>query len=641
MLIPVEVESANAFILRAREVLARPDTHLYVDTSLVMWLTAVGPTSRSAFLDWASTIGDRIHVPAWTIQEYYRHHRSRTLVTDVAEKCFAAEKAVSEFSVHMRIYADGPLVANQPEMAFIKELDDVRERAAKAIKIARSWNYEDAAAEVIAWMNDRALAKTRAFDSFDQLKRRGNVRYGHQVPPGFEDAHKQTNRYGDLIFWDDVVADARERHAPVVVVLTKDRKKDWFFSRPASEVGEDLKRLRGMWDPVPVPHPMLSFEMRSCANAEILLIDELYLGAIMWSTDKQRFGRLAAVSFGMNLDRLAAEIAPPPSIAARAAKRAADDTTSLQMGMDIVKAAKATQQGAPVANILASLEGEAPAVEEAIEGFTPERTRALSVEDIAGLSRRLYEGALSGPSAAAAFARRLLNSVDQMDASRASAIVGGMLVGAYLDNGAPRDRPVGQLLQEVFEWRVDPGIARTVAALKRDLKRLRSPALYLPSPNSNPIQVRIVASGSNTTTPVAVGQIYVGLQAVLVETASEPALLLTSLMGGAKEATVSDLVSTIGRHYGAPLDLLRLVDAGRDELRTILNTTGVDRFDPARLPARAADEAPAGTVAVVASPEEATPAQERHEDDRAEQDAPGAREDEDPADDDEDEGDLI
>ena len=79
LLIPLQVESAEDFLARAAAAIADPGTHIYVDTSLAMWLTVVGPASRAAFIDWTSTVPGRIHVPAWTLQEYYRHHRARTL----------------------------------------------------------------------------------------------------------------------------------------------------------------------------------------------------------------------------------------------------------------------------------------------------------------------------------------------------------------------------------------------------------------------------------------------------------------------------------------------------------------------------------------------------------------------------------
>jgi len=587
MLIPVSVETAEDFIGRAKDRLAEENTHVYVDTSMLMWLTAVGPSSRAVFIDWASTLGERIHVPTWSVHEYYRHHQRRSQVNEIAEKCSAVEKALKDLKSHMRVYADGPLVPERPDMTFQRDLEAASEHVENAIKLAQAWDYDAAALEVIAWMNSRALATTGVFERFADLKQRGSVRYGHEVPPGFEDGHKGVNRFGDLIFWEDVIGDAGARPATTAVVLTRDRKKDWFFSGLEGEPGEELRRLRGRWNPVPVAHPMLTLEMSAKARADLLLLDELYLGGVMWLTDKHRFGRLAAVTFGMDLARLEAATKPAPGIAERAAKRDAKQTIGYAEANRVIKAAKADEERAAILDILASLDGGAPSVEAALTALTPDSLNVMDFEDLAVLAKRLYDGASAGPSAKAAAARRLLDAVDHLDAQHASAVVGGMIIAAYVENGVPRSEPTGQLLQELLEWRLDTGVTRVVEASARELQRLRSPAPYLPSVSTTPIEVRIESSESNTTTPVAIGQIYIGLQGLLVDPPLQPDASLSMILGGVEVATVGEIVSAVGRHFGFPINQLHVADADHTEERTILSTTGLDRFEPLRLPVSA------------------------------------------------------
>lgn len=601
MLIPVEFETAEDFIARAQAALTDPNTHVYIDTSMLMWLTAVGPSSRAVFLDWTTTLADRIHVPAWAAHEYYRHYQKRTQVNEIAEKCQAVDKALKDLKSHMRVYADGPLVPDKPEMSFASDLQAAAEHVESAMKVAQAWDYDTAAAEVIGWINLHALSTTGVFESFADLKRRGGARYGHGVPPGYEDAHKGVNRFGDLIFWEDVVADARAKAATKAVVLTRDRKQDWFFSGLQTEPGENLRRLKGKWDPVPVAHPMLTLEIRNTANAELILLDELYMGGVMWLTDKVRFGRLAAVTFGMDLARLEAATSEPPGIAKRAAKRDAVDTIGMSEGTSIVKAARENLDTDAVTQVLAGLQGQAPEVEATIEAFTAETITAMTATDLTVLAMRLFDDAHRGPSPAVALARRLMDGIDKVDALHASAIVGGMLYAAYFENGVARPAPVGQLLQELLEWRVDKGVERALAAVTRELKRVRSPALYRPSSSTEWIDVRIDASDSVATTPVAVGQVFVGPQGVLVDQPVEPGLLLTNLLGGTEQATVAQLLTAIGLHHGIPLAILRVIDAEAEEARTILSTTGLDRFEPLRQPLRPEDVAPAD--ATPASPD--------------------------------------
>lgn len=606
MLIPVEVETAEDFIARAQAALVDPSTHVYIDTSLLMWLTAVGPSSRAVFIDWTSTMAARIHVPAWSVHEYYRHHHRKTQVLEIADKCAAVEKALKDLKSHMRVYADGPLVPEMAEMSFVADLNDAAEHVSNAMKVALGWNYDAAASEVIGWMNAHALEHTGVFDGFASLKQRGSVRYSHEVPPGFEDGHKGVNRFGDLMFWEDVIADARTRTATTAVVLTRDRKKDWFFSGLDTETSEDLRRLRGKWNPVPVAHPMLTLEMRTVANAQLILLDELYMGGVMWLADKTRFGRLAAVTFGMDLARLEAETRGPPTVVERAAKRDAIDTLGVAGALDIIKASRADLDSAAVMEVLRALNGQAPEVQALIESFTAMSIAAMNAADLAVLAKRLYDIAHDGPSAAATFARRLLDSIDQIDAIHASAIVGGMLVAAYFEDGVPRPAPVGQLLQEVLAWRLDRGVERTIAALARELRRMRSPALYYPSASADMMEIRIEASESVVTTPVAVGQIFVGPQGVLVNPPIQPDLALSAMLGGADRTTVSELVSTIAMHHGIPLASLSVIDADGDEARTILSSTGLDRFEPLRQPKRSADEVKSAKLTARATLTDAT-----------------------------------
>lgn len=610
MLIPAENESAESFIARARALLSDNDTHAYMDTSMAMWLTALGSNSRACFFDWAETLGDRLHVPAWTVQEFYRHHQNRTQPKNIAAKCAAVEKAIEELAAHMRIYADGPLVPGEPEVAFMAELDAAREKMLEATRYARSWDYDAAAGETIEWLNARALKTTAVFKGFSDLKRRGSERYRHDVPPGFEDGRKGKNRYGDLLFWEDVLADSLAQKAKTTVILTRDRKIDWFYSSLEAQVGPELKSLAGKWNPIPVPHPLLTLEMRSVADAELLLVDERYLGAIMWSEDRDRFGRLAAVSFGRDLEWLEAKLAPPPSVAARSAKRLPNDSVGL---LQVVKMLKAVGGEIPEEAIrrVEALTGEAPAIDEALEAYTPESVSEFDVGFLAALSRHVYERAPEDPSPTRALAERLIDLIDQVPASHASAIVGGMLTAAYYREGRiTRDRPAGTLLQKVLAWRYDAGIARVLERLRRQLIDASSPALWLPTADADPIIIRLETSDAVKTDPASVGQIYVGRQSVMVNAGADPEQGLRHALGGAQQATTEQIVRATAFHFGIPVDALRLADGAPDELRTIPTILGFDQFNQGRLPIRASESAAEGRIdAGVVAPDEVVQAQ--------------------------------
>ena len=391
MLIPLQAESAEAFLTRAAAAIADPGTQIYVDTSLAMWMTVVGPASRAAFFDWTSTIPGRIHVPAWTLQEYYRHHRAKTLKTDIISRCVAVMKATAEFRTEMRLIADGSLLPGEPEAAFLGRLECVEDELRALCAAAKAWDYEVASGEVIGWMNRNALTVSGIFAEFAQLRETGRARYAHDVPPGYEDRRKGLNRYGDLLFWQDVIADARRKHAARVVVLTRDRKEDWYESAPEPEVGPALRRLRSRWEPVPSPHPMLTFEMRTGSGCELILLDELYLGAVLWRADKARYGRFAAAALSMNAEKLSSELAPPPHVRVRAAARQAEDRITASKALTLVRGALEQAPDGKALEILAALGGDAPAAEQAVDLLTPGWICAQNGR----VSRRLAGGSMT------------------------------------------------------------------------------------------------------------------------------------------------------------------------------------------------------------------------------------------------------
>jgi hypothetical protein len=495
-------------------------------------------------------------------------------------------KAVANFKSQVRLIADGPLLPGEPEAVYLNKIDGVQSELLSLTRAAKAWNYNEASAEVIGWMNAHALDSSGIFARFDRLKEAGGARYAHDVPPGYEDRRKGLNRYGDLLFWQDVVADAQRRAAGRVIVLTRDRKEDWYGTAPEPEVGPALRRLKSRWEPVPSPHPMLSFEIRTQAGCELLLLDELYLGALLWRADKNRFGRFSAVALTMSAEKLSNELAPPPSPQMRAATRQADDRISPTQALELVRGALEQPPSAAQLDMLEALGGDAPIAEQTTDRITPDWVGLQDGATLASFSRQVFDLAATAQPFATWATRRLLDIVDQMDAEHASAVVGGMLAAAFYDNAAPRNRPAGHLLQEVYAWAVDPGCERILKLLASRLRAVHSAAVVLPDGIRASLDVRLEASDAVATVPPTLGQLYLGAQAILTEQAVGDEVRLRDLLGGRQEATVGEIVDAVGRHYGVPLECLASVKSDHDESWSVGEATGMERFGPLNQPTR-------------------------------------------------------
>ncbi|MER9602770.1 PIN-like domain-containing protein [Mesorhizobium sp. M0243] len=297
------------FIERVDAALRSPASFVYIDTSFLMWLTKIGPTSRAEFFKWLDgACPGRVAVPTWSLHELYRHHVENRLVADVDEQIKKLNKLIGEsFSTVWTLF-DEPLSgasspAQQREQArdAYREVRTVTDRAA-----AWKGGYERNAREVIEFANERALKGGEIFDRFSSIETLADARFTGRIPPGFQDKRKReidtendsgddvlvgSNRWGDLVFWQEILEHARVHRVRIVAVLTKDLKNDWRMAGKLPVRGD----LEGSAVGAQPPHPMLSFEAARTGHAnEVVLLDQVRVAELMKRTTDNVAGFVSA-----------------------------------------------------------------------------------------------------------------------------------------------------------------------------------------------------------------------------------------------------------------------------------------------------------------------------------------------------------
>src|SRR5689334_9824254 len=110
MQIPIEFESSTDFSVRVATLVVREDTHIYFDTSFLMWFTKIGRTSRHELLDWLTAkCSERIHVPVWSAHEYLHHHVAGTILGEVDRIATELTDIASRTYANLRPFLDDPL----------------------------------------------------------------------------------------------------------------------------------------------------------------------------------------------------------------------------------------------------------------------------------------------------------------------------------------------------------------------------------------------------------------------------------------------------------------------------------------------------------------------------------------------------
>ena len=310
--VPLADEAAGAFFTRVAALLADGKTHVYFDTSMLMWLTKVGDAARSQLLGWLeANCRGRLHVPVWSAHEYFRHHVAKTVSTNLGDAAKGLRKAAGVYrTIHP--YLDEPLGDESPR----RQQSEARQVLKRTVELADALDkwakfYQPHSAAVLEFINRHCTAGTNVFDMMDEIDAVGTARFAGRLPPGFRDKHKKEgtegkrrgnatvqnaqgreddedggatighNRWGDLIFWREILDHARTRRARAVLILTNDRKNDWFMGGDMGGTTADMKQIEGL-KCIPRPHPLLVAEARSTARiAELVLIDSPYAGLLL------------------------------------------------------------------------------------------------------------------------------------------------------------------------------------------------------------------------------------------------------------------------------------------------------------------------------------------------------------------------
>ena len=288
---------------RLAKLISDQGTHIYIDASFLMWLTKIGSESRRELIEWLRTHCEgRVHVPIWSAHEYLKHHVAGTIVADLTKKTKDVAGVARRSYAYFRPFIDEPIGSGQEDSSAIRtQTRDTLSTLDKLVSKIGRWtkSYQRHAAEVISFINALTLDRTSIFEQLVNIEQAGSARYIGAVPPGYQDRRKGrrtlqdreisdqasdgSNRYGDLVFWKEILHHAKEAKAIGLVVITNDRKNDWYMGGSQVDgVGVALRALKNTWKPVPHPHPMLTMEAKVYAEVERFeLLDSAYLAVLL------------------------------------------------------------------------------------------------------------------------------------------------------------------------------------------------------------------------------------------------------------------------------------------------------------------------------------------------------------------------
>lgn len=572
--IPCETEDSAAFKSRLSALVRDKGAHIYVDTSFLMWMTKIGSQSRRELLEWLeANCAGRVHVPIWAAHEYLKHHVAGTIVAELGEKTDEVAALVGRTYSYFRPFIDEAYGEGAEDPSTIRAATRSALNALDRLAaISRQWHksYQKHASEVIAFINANTPETTPLYDYFQDLPGIGAGRFVGSIPPGFRDRRKKgsgssgngendeapadSNRFGDLVFWKELLDHARSAQARAVIVLTNDRKNDWHLGRSDTlQIEPALLALKKSWKPVPRAHPMLVMEAKLVAQIEeVELLDSPYLAALLRDVAEDNvrsFADVAIIPDGpepesesdrrakLIEDRLAADSAKAAAYAAEKGHVFPDAPEVVASPAALRRALLESRQ--PIAERSALLLGEWRATVEAQkpvgESLTQAKLDGLDQKELVRLARELHDRVLSEEAGYVEALADLVSLLDVLPPNTASCFYLGFLASMYLERetNASRIPPSSPVAQQLFERQVAAYAANAIGAVAKRIRDNDFGPLYVPSIDLAPFSVSLDTE-VNTPGLDELRSLRIGGVELLTAAQADDALRLAALFDIAK-----------------------------------------------------------------------------------------------------------
>ncbi|MGJ4941428.1 PIN-like domain-containing protein [Bradyrhizobium sp. HKCCYLS1011] len=508
-----------------------PGTRFYLDTSLLMWLIRLGTAAREEFLAWCRS--RVVKVPVWAAHELHHHLVANTVGANVKTLVSETQKKIDEFTRLASERADESICRLRGYPGRASFVSEVEQTFAKIREFANvvgdDTGFGAAAEEVIDFINAHLLDSDIA-PIVAKLDEVGSFRYGHRIPPGFHDK-KPENRFGDVIIWEEILADigAVGLTGPVdVVFVSRDEKTDWVSTAPMIKLDDKAtKPNRERNFDVTLAHPLLVHEFKALSNTgRVYILQPGFLASLVdyaarkagvrnvtanWLAAAHRpdlLPKLAgsalegAAAGDTQTEAAAGAAAAAPVPPAEPAAPSAADTSAAELGLREI-------MGSDVSADVAAY-GQAPTIDQ--ETLIRSKQDALAAGTLAPVrfGRLLAELSLSGRSEIPALIPAIVEGLKSRLPPRAvNQLVLGIAATAYFDKYSQLlKRPRLELRATVLSLEADVHYRDAFSRLREFLDDATAELPYTPGSGRQKVKFKLDAidggSGRRTLRDVRV-----------------------------------------------------------------------------------------------------------------------------------------
>lgn len=212
---------------------------IVLDTNVLLDLYRYSRRASNQFLSLLTTVEGQLWMPHHVGWEFLR---ARPEVRQKLTKVHTDRiKLLSDLDDQMGQQGQRNHVGGEPEEArflralkrYQRHLDGEREE----LRLSAKSTTDLILSRIQALYTDRTQSRPdEAW--YDEHTKSGAERYKEKTPPGYKDANKDSNPYGDYFVWAQCIEYANDKQKPLVMV-TGDLKSDWWQHSAGERLGPD------------------------------------------------------------------------------------------------------------------------------------------------------------------------------------------------------------------------------------------------------------------------------------------------------------------------------------------------------------------------------------------------------------------
>lgn len=216
------------------------------DTNVLLDLYRYSENTVNSLLDVMYSLENRIWIPFQVSKEY--HKNLNTVISDQVRKYETSIKTLIEFKKQIDEKRSHPFLSESLTIEieefcckFDRELEEKK-------TIVKQLIISNPIKEKLADLLDGKIGIEFTKEELEKIYPEGEKRYKEQIPPGYGDKNKPIpERYGDLIFWKEILKKNTEIDCPILLI-TGDKKDDWYLKElgltigPRPELIEEIKK---------------------------------------------------------------------------------------------------------------------------------------------------------------------------------------------------------------------------------------------------------------------------------------------------------------------------------------------------------------------------------------------------------------